>query len=45
MGGVVVLKENKWLNFSSDADHHADCRTGNPAITQQTTQTVMKFPG
>ena len=28
-------KRNKWLDFGSDHDHYADCRLGNPAITQQ----------
>ena len=28
-------KRNKWLDFNSDLDHHADCPIGNPAIIQQ----------
>ena len=26
---------NKWLDFGTDLDHHADCPIGNLAITQQ----------
>ena len=34
-GGVQGGKRNKWLDFGSDPDLHADCPVGNPAITQQ----------
>ena len=29
------IKRNKCSDFASDVDHHADCPSGNPAITQQ----------
>ena len=28
-------KRNKWLDFGSDLNHHADCPIGNPSVTQQ----------
>ena len=34
-GGVSGGERNKWLDFGSDSDHHADCPIGNLAITQQ----------
>ena len=34
-GGVPSGKGNKWLNFGSDPDHHADSPIENPIITQQ----------
>ena len=33
--GVRIAKRNKWLDFGSSLDHHANCPIGNPAITQQ----------
>ena len=35
--GVWGGKRNKWSDFSSDPDHHADSPIGNPAIIQQIT--------
>ena len=32
--GVWGGKRNKWLDFGSDTDHHADCPIRNQAITQ-----------
>ena len=32
--GSRVVKKNKWLDFDSSPDHHADCPIRNPVVKQ-----------
>ena len=45
MEGAGVVRNNKWVNFGGNPDHHADCPIRNLAITQQMDQILMKFSG